>query len=310
MPVQPVLVVHGGAGRQSSRLDRKRYRATVSGALDAGLRELARGADDAVQAAVEHMERDDALNAGRGSVLDADGRVLLDAGFMEGASRRYGAVACVSRCLTPVVLARRLSMDGDYGRFIVGEAADELAVRWGIAACEPVDLLTPRARERHQARVACGNGTPDLARRGCDTVGAVALDAGGHLAAAVSTGGLACKPRGRVGDSAVVGAGFWADDGVGACVTTGIGEVLLRQGTARRCVDLIAAGRSPATAARIALAELSDHDGDQRGAGGVIVVAVSGRAAAAHTTEAMPAGSGRPGQALRLGHVWPDPDLG
>jgi beta-aspartyl-peptidase (threonine type) len=149
-----------------------------------------------------------------------------------------------------------------------------------------------------------------VANPGGDTVGAVALDNRGHVAAAVSTGGTAGKPDGRVGDSPVVGAGFWADDRVGACVTTGVGEVLLRQGTARRCVELIAAGRAPAIAARMALAELGEHDGSACGAGGLIVVAHSGRAAIAHSSAEMVAGYVGPQQAARTGHVWSDIDLG
>jgi beta-aspartyl-peptidase (threonine type) len=305
MSPAPVLVVHGGAGRSSKPEDRVRYMAAVAAALDAGSSELAQGAGPAVIAAVEYMERDPALNAGLGAVLDADGRVLLDAGFMEGTGKRYGAVTCVTRCITPVVLARRLSEDGDFGRFIAGDAADRLAARWNVAPCDPDELVTTRSRARHLARAMTADTDP-----GADTVGAVALDAAGHVAAAVSTGGTACKPGGRVGDSPVVGAGFWADDRVGACVTTGVGEALLRQGTARRCVELIAAGRSAADAARIALSELSDHDGDERGAGGLIVVAHSGRAAIAHTSAEMPAGCARTGQAPRTGHAWPDRDVG
>ena len=304
MSPAPVLVVHGGAGRNSKPEDRLLYMAAVAGALDAGFRELERGAGPAVVAAVEYMERDPSLNAGLGAVLDAEARVSLDAGFMEGAGKRYGAVTCVTRCITPVVLAQRLSEDGEFGRFIAGDAADRLATRWNVAACDPDDLVTTRSRARHLVRALTADTDP-----GADTVGAVALDARGHVAAAVSTGGIACKPCGRVGDSPVVGAGFWAEDRVGACVTTGVGEVLLRQGTARRCVELIAAGRSPAIAARLALAELIDHDGDERGTGGLIVVAHSGETAIVHSTAEMPAGCVRTGQSAHTGHLWADPDV-
>jgi beta-aspartyl-peptidase (threonine type) len=119
-------------------------------------------------------------------------------------------------------------------------------------------------------------------------VGAVALDARGRLAAAVSTGGLRGKPPGRVGDSGVVGAGFWAETPLGACVTTGIGEAMLREGTARRCVRLLAEGLEPAAAAAAALAEL--HDRFAKPHAGLILVTADGRIAIVHTSPLMPAG--------------------
>ncbi len=304
----PLLLVHGGAGRRSMEEDRKRYLDAVAAALDAGAGALAGGADAAVIAAVECMERDESLNAGRGSVLNADGRVSLDAGFMEGRERRYGAVACVARCTTPVVLAHRLHRDGDFGRFVAGPAADQLARRWAIAVCEPQELITERARERHLRKIAGeagddgGIGSDDGPIG--DTVGAVALDSHGHLAAAVSTGGTAGKTAGRVGDTPVVGAGYWAVDGIGACVTTGVGEVLLREGTARRCVELLSDKRSAAEAAQAALAELRDHDADDRGQAGLIVVTATGDAAIMHTAAEMAAGWVREGQRGVASHQW------
>ncbi len=298
----PVLVVHGGAGDLDSEEDRRLYLAGVGEALDAGLRELPRGACAAVLAAVEHMERHTIMNAGRGAALCADGTVALDAGFMDGASRRYGAVTGVRNCATPVLLAERLSREGDWGRFVAPPCADTLAAEFGLPACRPESLVSPRALRIWEAR--CTAGRPDGRAPWLDTVGAVALDAEGHVAAAVSTGGMSLKRPGRVGDSPVVGGGFWARDGAGACVTTGVGEALMREGSARRCVQLLASGTPPAQAARQALAELEDFPGDVRGASGLLLVSPEGAVVLAHSSREMSGGWARPGGARRVTHQW------
>lgn len=297
----PVLVVHGGAGDLDDEEDRRQYLRGVGEALDAGLAALPRGAAAAVLAAVVHMERHSIMNAGRGAALAADGTAALDAGFMDGATRRYGGVTGVRRCMTPVLLAERLAREGDYGRLVAPPSSDALPEEFGVPACEPSELLTPRARrlwERRCAAVPAG-GKPWL-----DTVGAVALDAQGHLAAAVSTGGMSLKRPGRVGDSPVVGGGFWADDRAGACVTTGVGEVLMRQGTARRCVQLLAAGAAPQAAAAAALEELVEWPGDTRGASGLILVTPRGAALLDHNSREMSGGWARPGGGRQVTHLW------
>jgi L-asparaginase / beta-aspartyl-peptidase len=298
----PVLVVHGGAGALESEDDRRQYLQGVREALDAGLRELPRGARAAVLAAVVHMERDTIMNAGRGAALARDGTAALDAGYMDGASRRYGAVTGVRRCLTPVLLAERLAQEGDWGRFVGPPGADALAAEFDLPACEPHELVTGRARgiwERRCAEAREAGHSPWL-----DTVGAVALDAQGHLAAAVSTGGMSLKRVGRVGDSPVVGCGFWADDRAGACVSTGVGEALMREGTARRCVQLVASGMPPEHAARQALAELSDFPGDERGASGLILVTGTGAVVLDHCSREMSGGWARPGGNSLVTHQW------
>ena len=137
-----------------------------------------------------------------------------------------------------------------------------------------------------------------------DTVGAVALDARGHVAAAVSTGGLSGKRPGRVGDSPVVGAGFWADDATGASATTGIGEALLRQGTARRCIQLIAAGMSARDAARQVLLELAAEGAASVGIAGIIAVDPRGEVGIDHDTAAMAAGWIHPGERPNARTSW------
>ena len=298
----PVLVVHGGAGALESEEDRRQYLHGVAAALDAGRAGLPRGARAAVLAAVVHMERETIMNAGRGAALARDGTAALDAGFMDGASRRYGAVTGVTRCLTPVLLADRLAQEGEWGRFVGAPGSDALAGEFDVPACEPDELLTERARGIWERR--CADARQPGRSPWLDTVGAVALDAQGHVAAAVSTGGMSLKRAGRVGDSPVVGCGFWADDRAGACVSTGLGEVLLREGTARRCVQLVASGTPPEGAARQALAELSDFPGDERGASGLILVTRTGAVVLDHSSREMSGGWARPGGGSRVTHQW------
>lgn len=302
--VTPVLVVHGGAGSLESDVDRAAYREGVAAALEVGLGRLGDGAAAAVAAAVVHMESHTIMNAGRGAALARDGSASLDAGFMDGATRRYGAVTGVRRATNPVLLAEHLTGDGDYGRFVAPPEVDELVDLVSCGACDPGELVTERALAIWEERAAVASqaradGAPYL-----DTVGAVALDADGHVAAAVSTGGMSLKRPGRVGDSPVVGGGFWADDRHGACVTTGVGEALMRQGTARRCVQLLADGRSAADAAAAALAELVDHEGDRRGSSGLILVTRDGEAVLDHNSDEMSAAWGRPDGTLHVDHLW------
>ena len=303
----PVLLVHGGAGALESEADRQAYAEGVAAALNAGLPGLEQGANAAVRQAVQHMESHTIMNAGRGGVLDADGRVRLDAGFMDGASRRYGGVSGVTRTANPVLLAEGLLADSGHGRLVAAPGSDALIARFGVPACEPESLVAERTSamfERRQAAVAAeAEGARDEAPF-LDTVGAVALDAAGHVAAAVSTGGMSLKPTGRVGDSPVVGAGFWADDRVGACVTTGVGEALLRQGTARRCVQLVADGVAPQAAAARALDELIDFDGDTRGLSGLILVTRDGAVVLDHNSYEMSGGWVVAGGSATVGNQW------
>jgi beta-aspartyl-peptidase (threonine type) len=262
----------------------------VTEALARGVVDLALGARAAVITAVSFMEEHSPLNAGRGAVLAEDGSVSLDAGFMDGATRRFGGVAGVRRTANPVRIAEALAADGEYGRFLIGDAAEAAGRAAGIAELSPEDLVSERSRQREKERL--GDST---APRG-DTVGAVALDSQGHVVAAVSTGGLAGKRVGRVGDSPVVGAGFHADDAIGAAATTGIGEALLRHGTARRCLQLMADGCGVGVAARKALDELGVGASSGVGVGGLIVVDRDGAFAIDHDTPEMTAGWARPNE--------------
>jgi len=261
----PILVVHGGAGSLASEADRRQYLAGVGEALDAGQAAHDQGCRAAVRAAVMHMEAHSIMNAGRGSSLALDGLVSMDAGFMA--------------------------------------ESDELIEVAGAPLCEPADLVTERARRLHAERLA-GEPGPSVGAPLLDTVGAVALDAEGHVAAAVSTGGMSLKRPGRVGDSPIVGAGFWADDATGACVTTGVGEALMRQGTARRCVQLVASGVSAAEAAAQALDELIDYEGDVRGRSGLILVTREGEVVLDHNSPEMSAGWIAAEGGREVAHLW------
>jgi beta-aspartyl-peptidase (threonine type) len=301
----PVIVVHGGAGNLESEDDRRLYLAGVAQALEQGLAALPRGASAAVLAAVVHMESHTIMNAGRGAALAADGSVALDAGFMDGTTRRYGAVTGVHNCVNPVLLAERLAAEGDFGRFVGPPGADALATACGLPVCMPEALISERARRIWQRRRDEAQRSPAGRPAYLDTVGAVALDAEGRVAAAVSTGGMSLKRQGRIGDSPVVGAGFWADDRAGACVTTGVGEALLREGTARRAVQRLAAGgATPERAARESLDELLDSPDDVRGASGLILLSPRGDVALDHNSHEMSAGWARPDGERRVTHLW------
>jgi beta-aspartyl-peptidase (threonine type) len=270
------IVVHGGAGQRDAATDPART-AAVDAAAAAGFAVLTAGGSslDAVVAAVTRLEDDPRFNAGFGSVLTADGTVECDASIMSGADLRAGAVAVVRGVANPIRLAAAV-MDEGREVFLVGAPAEALARRRGLRVVAPEALVTDEARERWQVRRA-GPG---------ETVGAVACDAGGHVASATSTGGVAHQRAGRVGDSAVIGAGTYADDLLGAGSATGPGEAIIRIGLVRVALAALAAGADPATAGREALATLGARVG---ATAGIILVDSRGHIGVAHTTAAMPA---------------------
>jgi isoaspartyl peptidase/L-asparaginase-like protein (Ntn-hydrolase superfamily) len=216
-----VLAVHGGAGDGIARLSSERRGAAqdaLTAALRAGADVLARGGSgvEAVVAAVKVLEDAPEFNAGRGSVLTDDETVETDAAVADGRRRRAGAVAACRGVRNPVDAARAV-MDRTDHVLVAGDAVARLAERWGLELESDDWFVTARARE-HLRRV--------LQRAG-DTVGAVARDVDGHLAAATSTGGQVAQLPGRVGDSPVVGAGIWADDRTCAVSATGHGEAFV-----------------------------------------------------------------------------------
>ncbi len=236
-----VIVIHGGAGViERSRMTAEHeasYRAGLAAALDAGYAVLERGGSalDAVGAAVRTMEDDPQFNAGRGAVLNHDGLCELDAAIMDGAGLRAGAVAGVHHVKNPIDLAR-LVMDKSPHVLLAGPGAEEFALEQGVVLVPESYFVTPqRVRELEEEKRAAAARAPTAplpirppAAKGMGTVGAVALDAQGHLAAGTSTGGITNKLYGRVGDTPILGAGTYASESC-AVSGTGQGEFYMRQ---------------------------------------------------------------------------------
>jgi beta-aspartyl-peptidase (threonine type) len=237
-------------------------------------------AEDAVEAAIRVMEDDEAFDAGRGSHLTQAGVVSLDAGFMEGARLQLGAVAGLRDIANPITLARRV-MESEHA-FLIGEGASQFAESHGMRRCDPRDLVAPREWQDLQAlRRAAASASGGIVS---DTVGAIAMDATGHLAAGVSTGGRKFAIAGRVGDVPCVGSGFYADDAVGAAVSTGEGEQILRIVMAKRAVDALATGQHPRQVAEVVISYLGQRVG---GRAGIILIDAQGRLGQAYSTRRM-----------------------
>ncbi len=280
----PVIVVHGGAWK----IPEEEHGPHVEGcrrAAAAGWEVLRAGGSalDAVETAVRLLEDDPTFDAGRGSCLNAIGEVELDAIIMDGQTLRLGAVAAVRRIRNPVTLARLIMEKGPY-HFLVGPGAEEFARHHGMSLIPPEELVVERERARWEAwRAGEGLYAAELFRP-AGTVGAVALDREGHLAAATSTGGKPGKWPGRVGDSPLVGCGAYADDRSAAASATGDGEALMRVLATGAVCARVAEGKGPQEAAEGVLALLAERTG---GCGGLIVLDPRGRYGIAHTTPHM-----------------------
>jgi len=269
--MNPSLIVHGGAGGLSDGESEAEVAATIAGcraAARAGFEILRAGgtALEAVVAAVVWLEDDPLFNAGTGSTLTVDGEVECDASLMCG-DGRAGAVACVRTVRNPIRLAR-LVMEKTGHLLLCGTGAEEFAVECGIERMPPGALVTAAMREKWRTAIARRSASTSGG-----TVGCVARDAGGQVAAATSTGGMMLKRRGRVGDSAVIGAGTYADDLGGAASCTGAGEAFIKAGAAKAAVDIMRGGAHPEEAARQVLALVRRFGGD----GGLICVDSKGR---------------------------------
>jgi len=286
--VRPTLIVHGGAGKIEDELH-PGYLAGVRAAAAAGQRVLLAGGSalDAVEAAVASMEDDPVLNAGIGSVLNCAGDIELDAIIMDGRTLRVGAVAAVRGITNPVRLARLVAEQTDHC-LLVGEGARRFAESVGMRLCAQAELTVEREilrfRRRQEAGGAsCLNDSPP-ADGPHDTVGAVALDAQGNVAAATSTGGIAFKLPGRVGDAPLVGSGAYADDLTGAASVTGHGESIMRVVLAKTATDALARGLSAQQAVDEAIRLLRERVDGQ---GGLILVDFRGQTAFAYNTPHM-----------------------
>jgi len=266
------------------------HEAGIANALAAGYALLERGASavDAVEAAVAVMEDDETFDAGRGSFLTQDGRVQMDALLMNGENLRTGGVACVERLRNPIHAAR-LVLDHSPHVYFVATGAERFARQHGMALCDNMDLVTRREQERlYKAQAAELAGHSDTTFSGPlgshDTVGAVALDLRGNVAAGTSTGGTLNKAPGRVGDSSLIGCGCYADNLSAAVSLTGWGEPIMKLVLGKWAVDRVAAGVSPNKAAHAAIDYLFERLG---GHGGIILLAPDGRVGLAHNTPRM-----------------------
>ncbi|WP_167956109.1 isoaspartyl peptidase/L-asparaginase family protein [Sphingomonas jejuensis] len=271
------LVIHGGAGViPRGSLDAAAdaaARRSLADALDAGSAILVAGGSalDAVEAAVRVLEDAPSFNAGRGAVLTREGTVELDAAIMDGRDRRAGAVAQVTRARHPVSVARAV-MERSPHVMLVGRGADIFAIGEGLEPAEQDHFILPERRRQLDELLAGGGDGFDVDMK-YGTVGAVARDRDGHVAAATSTGGVMGKRWGRVGDSPLIGAGTFADDRACAVSCTGSGEHFIRAGVAREIAARIRlAGEDPATATATTMADMAALGGT----GGVILVDAAG----------------------------------
>jgi L-asparaginase / beta-aspartyl-peptidase len=285
------IVVHGGAGGMPHDPERaERMRAGAAAAVEAGHAVLAAGgpALAAVEAAVVVLEDDAEFNAGRGAALTEYGRVELDASVMDGTMRAAGAVAAVRGVRNPVRAARAVLEEGRHV-LLVGAPATEFAARSGLAFESETWFVTERERQALARSTGAVAGDEQLAPESSagGTVGAVARDAHGRLAAATSTGGVSGQQLGRVGDSPLVGAGTWADDATVAVSCTGHGESIIRTALAHEVDALLRhRGLGLDDACAEAVAELARYGGE----GGLIAVSAHGEVAARFSSAAMTRG--------------------
>jgi beta-aspartyl-peptidase (threonine type) len=293
------LVIHGGSGSMArgrlSDAEDQGGRAGLEAALNAGRAILDAGATaiDAVEAAVKVLEDDPHFNAGRGAVFSWEGVNELDAAIMDGATRAAGAVSAVTATRNPVALARRVMEDGRHV-LLSGAGADAFSLEARLEQAEPDWFALPE-RRRQLDEIKAGGGFDSGMKYG--TVGAVAVDADGHVAAATSTGGLTAKRWGRIGDSPLIGAGTYADDRACATSCTGSGEVFIRAVAAH---EIAARVRLSKLNAIDAAASVIGEIGDMGGKGGAITVGPDGTGGWAFNTPGMYRGIMRAGEAPRV----------
>ena len=307
----PALLVHGGAWAIPDEVLAD-HRRGLREAVTVGRDRLQDGATalDVVTDVVATMEARGTFDAGTGAMLNQDGEVELDAGVMDGATLDYGAVMATQRIAHPVRAARRL-LDAGNGRvrMLASEGAERFAEAEELTMVENEALICDRERDRYETirrrtdeLHPSHSFLPGAPREnsGADTVGCVARDKGGRLAAATSTGGTPFKPPGRVGDSPLPGAGFYATES-GAASATGWGEAIAAVTLASRSIDDLDDGTDPEAVVRDRLLHMheavANPDGDGA-TGGLLLMDTNGQAAWAYTTPRMARGGWRPGDGL------------
>lgn len=287
MTVNPVLLVHGGAWAMPDDMV-EAHRNGIHNAMAAGWQVLSRGGSalDAVEESIVVLEDDETFDAGRGSFLNRDGKVQLDAFIMDGATLRGGGVGCVERLRNPVRTARKILSESPH-LYFVGEGAERFAAEHKVPLIENRELVIPREVDRlrdFQARPADEQKDLFAPAVSHDTVGAVALDCNGNIAASTSTGGTLNKAPGRLGDSSLIGCGCYADNESAAASTTGWGEPIMKLVLAKWAADRVAAGNLPEWAAKEAINYLKQR---LNGHGGIIILDTHGRVGIAHNTPRM-----------------------
>lgn len=293
---KPVIVVHGGAGTWHSER-RQPGLEGVKRAAKTGFEILEHGgsAVDGVMEAVAVMEDGDVFNAGYGSSLNIEKRVEMEASIMDGRTLQAGAVGLLEDIKNPVYLARVVMEETDHV-FVVGEGAEKLAEIFNIERREPTTEL--RLKYYGKQRKALREGKlqlprlVDLIRKHpelftLETVGAVALDKEGNVAAATSTGGFPLKLPGRIGDSPLIGCGTYADNQVGACSATGVGEVAIRLVLAKTVCSFMEDGKTAQEAVELAVDLVNRRIPDTYNSMGLIAVDVCGGVGAAHNSPNM-----------------------
>jgi beta-aspartyl-peptidase (threonine type) len=282
----PVLLVHGGAWAIPDDMVEAHLQG-VRHAMATGWAILERGGSalDAVEETVVIMEDDETFDAGRGSFLNREGKVQLDALIMDGDTLRAGGVGCVEHIANPIRAARKVLSESPHVYF-VAEGAELFAQEHGIPLCTNEDLVIPREVERLRAFQARPPEKHELFAPAIshDTVGAVALDRNRNIAAATSTGGTLNKAPGRLGDSSLIGCGCYADNQSAAASTTGWGEPIMKLVLAKWAADRVASGNLPQWAADEAMNYLKDR---VNGHGGIILLDSQGRFGIAYNTPRM-----------------------
>jgi L-asparaginase / beta-aspartyl-peptidase len=286
MPIS--LIVHSGAGDDIHDGLVEPFRRGVIAAVQAGWEVLKQhgSALDAVEAAVRVMEDDPTFDAGRGSFPNQAGEIEMDAIIMDGATLNNGAVAAIQRVAHPISVAR-LVMERTAHILLVGAGAEAFARSVGVPVTPVEELLVVRDDPPMPPVRPSAVFLPLQ-----DTVGALALDVNGHLAAATSTGGVRDKMPGRVGDSPIIGSGAYADDTLGAASATGYGEEIMKIILSKSACDLMAGGLAPQLAADAIMRRLVER---VKGRGGVILMNPQGEVGHAYNT-------------LRMGRAWVNPD--
>ncbi|MBE9159936.1 isoaspartyl peptidase/L-asparaginase [Nodosilinea sp. LEGE 06152] len=273
--MKPVIVVHGGA--KDIAVDKMAAnQAGCLAAVEAGWQVLRQGgcAAAAVEAAICVLESDQTFNSGFGSTMNSDGEVEVDAAMMAGVTLAWGAVAAVQGVRHPISVAHKIMEDKP--RLLVAKSGERFALEHGLELCPKEDLVSPEQYQEWKSGVEVVDRP--------NTVGCVALDVNGNLVAGTSTGGTTGQPQGRVGDTALVGCGLYADNRLGACSTTGDGESIIPVVLAKTAIDGLAAGSHPQQAAQQAIDTLVER---VEGEAGCILLDRQGRIGWAYNSSAM-----------------------